>query len=148
MKNITKFIISIVVIILVIIVVIIGKNTNKKSEVYKSDNLGISIELPKEWSGEYKIQEDKDSIHVFYEPNIMERGLLFGIVKVNEKDNPVNGEIYDTIGPNRFIETKSGKYMVGSTTDVGFPDDSSNYKRYSELRKQASEVLKSLTILK
>jgi hypothetical protein len=65
-------------------------------------------------------------------------------VKLNSNGQPADGEIYDSIGTSKIFDISGSKYKAGGTTDIGFPDDNPDFKTYTKMKSQTSEILKTL----
>ena len=74
------------------------------------------------------------------------KALLFAIVKLDSNDNPIDGEIYDSIGRDIIFHINGNRYRVGATTDVGFPNDNIEYQNYIKMKSQISEIVKTMEI--
>lgn len=143
-----KIIKKIVLLSLVIIMIIfLFKIFIPSYYTYNNEKLRISLKLPNYWRNRSIFKEENDSIYSYYiskESN--KKALLFAIVKLDSNDNPIDGEIYDSIGSGTIFHINGNRYRVGGTTDVGFPDDNIEYQNYIKMKSQISEIVKTMEI--
>ncbi|MFQ9977398.1 hypothetical protein [Clostridium cadaveris] len=143
-----KIIKKIVLLSLVIIMIIfLFKIFIPSYYTYNNEKLRISLKLPNYWRNRCIFKEENDSIYSYYiskESN--KKALLFAIVKLDSNDNPIDGEIYDSIGRDIIFHINGNRYRVGATTDVGFPNDNIEYQNYIKMKSQISEIVKTMEI--
>lgn len=140
-------VIKIIIIVVLITVVWIFKDQFAKSETYISNDPKISIDFPASWKGKYEVEEKRNSIYVYYKVNNgKQKALIFAIVRLNENGQASDGEIYDSIAINNEIDINGYKYKVGSTTDTGLPENSSEFRNYRKMKEQVSKIIKTLKI--
>jgi|GEM_PF-1564859 bla regulator protein BlaR1 len=128
-----------------------SNNTNPPAspQQYVSTNLGFSITFPASWQGKYTVQEDGNGIKVCFKPKQQQQilqdsdfGLLFKIVK---RGPGVDEGVIDGIpGAERYFTAKGISYVIGSDTDISFPDDSPEFNNYLQLSKDSPTVINTL----
>lgn len=118
------------------------------SEVYKSANLGLSLVFPTNWIGKYTVKETTQGIYVYFKPKkyIADGvGLYFCILK---KTKDFDGSHYDSINGKREVTVNDASYFLGGPTDIGFPDDNSEYNDFKKLQSQIPDIINSIKSLK
>lgn len=113
--------------------------------VYKSENLGFSFTMPKDWAGKYKIVESKDGVRVYFKPTTpadeIYDGALFYILVRSLYDE----DHLDRVGEPRTFKAKGIEYIVGGPTDVRFDF---NHKEYAAFYKMTQEICKVVATIK
>lgn len=122
-----------------------GKNTTTESEVYISKTFGLKMTFPEDWVGKYTVNETQYGILVCFKaknppPNC--QGIIFEIIK---KTPETHEETIDTMaGVPRYFTSGNTTFVIGHTTDIGFPDSSAEYKDYKVLESKTAEVVNTL----
>ena len=86
-----------------------------------------------------------EGLYIYFKPSMSApkgSGLLFAILNKTMVD--VNH--FDTVGEPRNIKANDVDYIVGGPTDLGFPEDHKEFKDYATLKKQVSQVVKTIKV--
>lgn len=140
-----KYRIPIIIVICILVFVSIFAFNKYNKIKYNSKTLGITLSFPASFKDKYTIKEINDSLSVYFKPedsSSPKTGLLFTIIKADSKD--LNPDSYDNILKDKFITINNQKYLVGSTTDVGFPDDNKEFKTYQKMKNQCKSIIESI----
>ncbi|MDQ0150309.1 hypothetical protein ACFO6R_10930 [Eubacterium multiforme] len=139
-----KKLIPISLIILIILLFAYKIYSNIPSIPYEAKSLNLTIKFPKSLTNKYIIKESKNSLSVYFKPqksNNLE-GFLFIIANANDKS--INHAEYDSIDSKKYITIKNKKYFIGGPTDIGFPDDNSEYSTYKNMKDQVPKIINSI----
>lgn len=120
------------------------------SNIYKNENLGFSLNFPKEWEDKYSIVESDNYISVFDKKiyDTGQGGLLFTINRaigemITQQD--MNMEP----APTKIILQGNGyTYFYRLPTDINYPlNDEELSKHYQEMSEQINFVVQGISLL-
>lgn len=122
-----------------------NKVTVNKSVTYTSKGLGISFDIPGNWTDKYLINDDGKEIRVYMKHNTNSRGGALLFIITNDLTAYNNGDLIDTIGGlNKEVTINNKKYLVGGSTDCSIDANDQAINLYREMLSQRKEVLLTL----
>lgn len=115
------------------------------SQKYVSNNLGFSITFPASWKNKYSVVEDNNGLTVYFKPvshPVAGAGLLFRIVK--KTPNLDEGMLDIINGAKRYFTAKGITFVIGSSTDVNFPENNPEFGTYRQLSSESASVINTI----
>ncbi|WP_143315489.1 Ig-like domain-containing protein [Clostridium sp. HBUAS56017] len=120
------------------------KSVNNKTITYSSKGLGVSFDMPASWENNYIVKDDGIQITVYMKHEDNDNGSAWLFTISSDMHDFSNGDNLDNIydGIHRTINGK--QYLVGGPTDIGLSENDSKFKLYQTMKKDCSNIIKSL----
>jgi hypothetical protein len=119
------------------------KSTPTNNLTYKS-KLGFSITFPSNWKDRYIINEDINSMRVYFkssDPSTPKNsGFFFAIMK----NTPPDEDFYDSIGVEKHITIGDKSYFVGGPTDVNLSESNKDFNIFLSMNKDCKKIIGTL----
>ncbi|MGL6184189.1 MAG: hypothetical protein ACRC1T_02210 [Clostridium chrysemydis] len=117
-----------------------NQNTSNKTGniVYKNNELGIQMTLPRSWEGNYRITSNPNGFSVFVKCNqkYENEGYLFSVKKESDISDL---STYDGIG-KRYVTAKGVKYVIGGPTGLVMGEDNPKFKLYIKMVRDSYNI--------
>jgi len=108
---------------------------------YTSINLGIRFSMPGYWKGKYTVEENEDSVLVYFKPSVPAQdydGFLFII----QKRTPENQEDAEFMDGYREVKVNGVTYMCGGPTDVTY--EGPEFELFNEMNSDVFDIYGSI----
>lgn len=122
---------KIMIVILMFVFLLSGCQESIKGEVYHNEKYGFSIEIPENWAGKYKIEEEDSKVTFYYTGYEYGGGNFQEFFKIIVMDE----ETYNKKerGRELFLTIEEGNvFFVVTPLDVGIADEEKS-EEYSNL---------------